>query len=402
MTRSQPNSNLAEFDPEIERSLLHTWQARRRLDYTASASTSLEEPSETLDEIESDLESTTSYSSAGTTDTSLHPTGENHMAEPHRITLHEQGVPDLILQPLQANPIRHLRNFQVACSTARRHGTDEIAIMVFVFPFSLEGSIKEWFYSQPDEVVTEWDLLRREFLDKFFPPEKTNYIWKKSSDTHLLISYFNRGLCAADKRLLTTSSGGSLSKNKTAAEAWSVINDVVEAIQHVRVRNNPPKSVVETPSESALTKVLGDMTTILTEIRKEQKAFQSIQAIQAPPQILQLEGPHRVCGLCSSTAHYTDQCHQVQEDYTLAVANVNYNNRPPYQSQGQNNYSHGNSSNQGWRDNAQGNNHNQRWNQGNSSSHYHNNNQSSSQYHNNNHQANQNHHNQPYQHSQQN
>ncbi|XP_016164854.1 myb-like protein A [Arachis ipaensis] len=252
--------------------------------------------------------------------------------------------------------------------------------MVFAFPFSLEGPAKEWFYSQLDEVVTEWDLLRREFLD----------------------NYFTGGLCAADKRLLTTSSGGSLSKNKTAAEAWSLIKDVAEATQHVRVRNNPTKSVVEAPlSESALTKVLGDMTTLLKKIHKEQNTFQSIHAIQAPPQILQLEGPPRVCGLCSSTAHYTDQCHQVQEDYTLAAAN-NYNNRPPYQSQGQNNHSHGNSSNQGLRDNAQGNNHNQRWNQSNSSSQYDNNHQSYSQQHNNNNYANQNHHNQSYQHSQQN
>ncbi|XP_072078033.1 uncharacterized protein [Arachis hypogaea] len=301
------------------------------------------------------------------------------MAEPRRITLHEQGASDLILQPLQArypnldpnfelknslinlfpkyhglsgqDPIRHLRDFQVACSTARRHGVDEIAIMVFAFPFSLEGQAKEWFYSQPDEVVTEWDLLRREFLDKFFPPKKTDYIRKEISgimqkdqetlyeywirfkrllescphhglDTYLLISYFTRGLCVADKRLLTASSGGSLSKNKMAAEAWSLINDVAVATQHVRVRNNPLKGVVEAPpSESSLTKVLGDMTTLLTKIRKEQKAFYSIQAIQAPPQTLQLEGPPRICGLCSSTAHYTDQCHQVQEDYTLAVAN---------------------------------------------------------------------------------
>ncbi|XP_057760432.1 uncharacterized protein LOC130980807 [Arachis stenosperma] len=100
-----------------------------------------------------------------------------------------------------------------------------------------------------------------------------------------------------------------------------------------------------------------------------------------------------ICGLCSSTAHYTEQCHQIQEEYTLAIANVNYNNRLPYQNQGHNNYFHGNNSNQGWRDNAQGNHQNQRWN---NSSPYHNNNyQSSFQHHNdNNHQANQNHQNQ--------
>ncbi|KAL4391338.1 hypothetical protein AHAS_Ahas03G0235100 [Arachis hypogaea] len=43
-------------------------------------------------------------------------------------------------------------------------------------------------------------------------------------------------------------------KNKTAEEAWSLINDVAEATQHVRVRSNPLKGVVEAPpSEIGLT-----------------------------------------------------------------------------------------------------------------------------------------------------
>ncbi|XLU94320.1 hypothetical protein S245_008672, partial [Arachis hypogaea] len=142
-------------------------------------------------------------------------------------------------------------------------------------------------------------------------------------------------------RLLTASSGGSLSKNKTEGEAWSLIKDVAEATQHTRVRSNPLKGVVEpSPSESSLTKALGDMTTILTQIQKDQKEFYSIQAVQAPPSVTQLEGPPRICGLCSSTTHYTDQCHQIQEEHALVVANVNYDNRPPYPSQGQNHYPH--------------------------------------------------------------
>ena len=167
MTQSQPNSSLANFDTKIERTLLHTRQARRRLDYTASTSASFEEHAESLGGTESDLESATSYSSVGTTNTSLHPTSEPYMAEPRWITLHEQGAPDIILQPLQArypnldpnfelknslinlfpkyhgllgqDTIKHLRDFQVSCATARRHGADEITIMVFAFPFSLEG-----------------------------------------------------------------------------------------------------------------------------------------------------------------------------------------------------------------------------------------------------------------------
>ncbi|XP_015944835.1 uncharacterized protein LOC107469969 [Arachis duranensis] len=178
-------------------------------------------------------------------------------------------------------------------------------------------------------------------------------------NTHLLISYFTGGLCVEDRRLLTASSGGSLSKNKTEGEAWNLIKDVAEATQHTR----------------------------------DQKEFYSIQAIEALPPVAQLEGPPRIYGLYSSTTHYIDQCHQIQEEHALVVANVNYNNRPSYPSQGQNNYPHGSNQHQGWMDNAQGTNQNQKWN--NSSSH-HNNNQSSSQYHHNNtnYQANQNHSNQ--------
>ncbi|XP_057734161.1 uncharacterized protein LOC130949467 [Arachis stenosperma] len=280
------------------------------------------------------------------------------MAEPRRITLHEQGALDIVLQPLQA-----------------RCRADEVAIMAFAFPFSLEAQAKTWFYSLPDEIATNWDFLRREFLDKFFPPEKTDYIWKEIP----VIIYFTGGLYVEDRRLLTASSGGSLSKNKMEGEAWSLIKDVAEATQHTRVRSNPLKGVVEpSPSKSSLTKALWDMTTILTQIQKDQKEFYSIQAVQAPPPVAQLKGPPRICGLCSSTTHYTDQCHQIQEEHALVVANVNYNNRPPYPSQGQNHYPHGSNQHQGWRDNAQGSNQNQRWN--NSPSH-HNNNQSSSQYH---------------------
>ncbi|XP_052116543.1 uncharacterized protein LOC127746658 [Arachis duranensis] len=320
------------------------------------------------------------------------------MAEPRWITLHEQGAPDIILQPLQArypnldpnfelksslinllpkyhgmpsqDPIRHLKDFQVACSTAQRHGANEVAIMVFAFPFSLEAQAKTWFYLLPDEIATNWDFLRREFLDKFLPSEKTDYIWKKISgimqrdqeslyeywsrfkmllkscpnhgmNTHLLISYFTGGLCVEDRRLLTTSSGGFLLKNKTEGEVWNLIKDVAKATQHTRVRSNPLKGVVElSPSESSLTIALGDMTTIFTQIQKDQKEFYSIQAIQAPLPVAQLEGPPRICGLYSSTTHYTDQCHQIQEEHALVVANVNYNNHLPYPSQGQNNYPH--------------------------------------------------------------
>ncbi|KAL4381291.1 hypothetical protein AHAS_Ahas04G0118800 [Arachis hypogaea] len=94
---------------------------------------------------------------------------------PRRITLKEVGAPDLNLIPPQIlypaldtnfelksgtinllpkynglpgeDLLKQLKDFQVACATARRHGADEAAVLVFAFHFSLEGKEKEWFYT---------------------------------------------------------------------------------------------------------------------------------------------------------------------------------------------------------------------------------------------------------------
>ncbi|KAL4350426.1 hypothetical protein AHAS_Ahas10G0140800 [Arachis hypogaea] len=113
--------------------------------------------------------------------------------------------------------LKHLKDFQVACATARRHGVDESA-------------------------VSNWDLLRKDFLEKFYPPQKTDMFRREIScivqqdgktlyeywerfkklleayphhqiDELVLISYFCQGMQHQDKLLLDAASGGSLTKN---------------------------------------------------------------------------------------------------------------------------------------------------------------------------------------------
>ncbi|KAL4337292.1 hypothetical protein AHAS_Ahas12G0095600 [Arachis hypogaea] len=227
---------------------------------------------------------------------------------PHRITLREARSPDINLQPIQIrypsldpnfelkigtinllpkynglpgeDPLKHFEDFQVACSTARRHGADEVAVML----------------------------------------------------------------------LLDASSGGSLTKNKTATEAWEIIADLADSTQHSRARNPQPKALSEvSPSRDAiLTKTLGEMTILLRQITQGQQIPQAL--LSSPPQPLRIVGPPRSCGICACNNHYTDEYPQLQEDTTLAVANP-YPQRSNYNQ-------HGENKNQGWRDNS-----NQRWNQ---------------------------------------
>ncbi|KAL4287205.1 hypothetical protein AHAS_Ahas19G0162900 [Arachis hypogaea] len=53
-------------------------------------------------------------------------------------------------------------------------------------------------------------------------------------DTLVLISYFCQGMKPQDKILLDASSNGSLTKYRTAEEAWQLITDLAESTQHAR------------------------------------------------------------------------------------------------------------------------------------------------------------------------
>ncbi|KAL4293998.1 hypothetical protein AHAS_Ahas18G0184100 [Arachis hypogaea] len=106
-----------------------------------------------------------------------------------------------------------------------------------------------------------------------------------------------------DKLLLDAASGGSLTKNKTAAEAWEVISDLADS----------------TLLNPILTKTLEKMTILLRQLTQGQQIPQAL--IVAPPQPPRIEGPPKICGVCACNTHYTDEYTQLQEDTTLAVAN---------------------------------------------------------------------------------
>ncbi|KAL4287353.1 hypothetical protein AHAS_Ahas19G0177700 [Arachis hypogaea] len=249
MTRSLPDPSLAPFDPEIERTLTHIRQARCRLAFVHSESGSLEgqadSPSPSNRDLHSSLNEGTLYSSVGSAEISLSELGDNTMAEPpRRITLKEAGAPDITLQPVQVrypnldayfeletgminllpkynglpgeDPLKHLKDFQVVCSTARRHGSDEIAVMEFL----------EMFYPPQNT-----DPLRKEISSIMQRDGETLYeYWERFKklleacshhciDELVLICYFCQGMIPQDKLLLDASSGGSFTKNKTAEEA---------------------------------------------------------------------------------------------------------------------------------------------------------------------------------------
>jgi len=67
----------------------------------------------------------------------------------------------------------HLQNFLELCKTVTIRGVTADIIRLRLFPFSLLGKAKQWFY-QNKKAVSTWDKCSAAFLAKFFPLGKTN------------------------------------------------------------------------------------------------------------------------------------------------------------------------------------------------------------------------------------
>jgi hypothetical protein len=70
----------------------------------------------------------------------------------------------------------HLRNFLEVSSTINPNGSTMDAIRLCLFPFSLIGKAKEWFYSNQGTFNNLWRTCSDAFLTKYFSVGKTNIL----------------------------------------------------------------------------------------------------------------------------------------------------------------------------------------------------------------------------------
>jgi len=98
----------------------------------------------------------------------------------------EEGAPEFELKSSLINLVQatqfsgkahedasaHLKNFLEIGSTIRINGVDKDVILLHLFPFSLEGKARKWFYTYQDN-INNWTNLSDAFLSKFFPIGKT-------------------------------------------------------------------------------------------------------------------------------------------------------------------------------------------------------------------------------------
>nr|KYP56851.1 hypothetical protein KK1_003100 [Cajanus cajan] len=70
------------------------------------------------------------------------------------------------------DPHTHLYTFYELCGSVGVSGADKEALLMRLFPFSLNGKAKAWLHSQPNQSLTTWRDVETKFLARFFPLSK--------------------------------------------------------------------------------------------------------------------------------------------------------------------------------------------------------------------------------------
>ena len=76
------------------------------------------------------------------------------------------------------NPYSFIRDFEDVCSAFLSTGSPLHIIYLVLFPFPLKEKAKTWFHSLAPNSIFTWEDMRNEFLNKFFPPARTNALMR--------------------------------------------------------------------------------------------------------------------------------------------------------------------------------------------------------------------------------
>ncbi|CAN6700789.1 unnamed protein product [Malus baccata var. baccata] len=205
-------------------------------------------------------------------------------------------------------PNKHLKEFEVVCSSMTSINVDGSILKMKAFPFSLVDKAKDWLYELAPGTVTSSESMKRAFLEKFFPTSRVILLRKRISGIQqeegesfptyyerfqslvascpqhqmkeeLLLHYFYEGLLPIERQMLDASAGGAL-VNKTPTAAKTLIsNRALNAQQYEGVgqRSNPRQHQVNEGMQSRdkrmdeLEKQVGQITEFMGQFREQGK-----------------------------------------------------------------------------------------------------------------------------------
>ncbi|KAM2335979.1 hypothetical protein ACFXTH_013340 [Malus domestica] len=258
------------------------------------------------------------------------------------------------------DPNKHLKEFEVVCSSMTLVTIDGSILKMKAFPFSLMDKAKDWLYELAPGTVTSWEGMKRAFLEKFFPTSHIILLRKKISGIQqdegesfptyyerfkslvascpqhqmkeeLLLQYFYEGLLPLERQMLDASVGGALVDKTPMAAKILIANRALNAQQYEGVgqRGPPRQQVHEVSSTSNIQSQLANLTSLVSQMAEGMK----------------IQGP-MVCGVCSIQGHASEKCPQLIENGGWESANA-----IGFQSQNQPRHDpYSNTYNPGWRD----------------------------------------------------
>ncbi|KAM2301660.1 hypothetical protein FF1_032392 [Malus domestica] len=261
------------------------------------------------------------------------------------------------------DPNKHLKEFEVVCSSMTPVNVDESILKMKAFPFSLLEKAKDWLYELAPGTVTSWESMKRAFLEKFFPTSRVILLRKRISGIQqdegesfptyyerfkslvascpqhqmkeeLLLQYFYEGLLPIERQMLDASAGGALVDKTPTAAKMLIANRALNAQQYEGVGQRSMPRQHQVNEVSAITELQNQMANLTTLLS---------QVVEGPK-----VKPVASCGVCSMPNHHTDKCPQLIENGGWETLNaVGYGNQ--YQSRGD---PFSNTYNPGWRDHS--------------------------------------------------
>ena len=154
------------------------------------------------------------------------------------------------------NPYSFMRDFEDVCSAFLSTGSPLHIIFMVLFPFYLKEKAKIWFHSLAPNSIFTWEDMRNEFINKFFPPARTNalmraiqnfsekpgepfaVVWERYKDllhaiphhgldVRQICVYFHQGLSLNNKQYIQLMCVGEFYE-KSAREAIQLFDTIAE------------------------------------------------------------------------------------------------------------------------------------------------------------------------------
>ena len=239
------------------------------------------------------------------------------------------------------NPYSFMRDFEDVCSAFLSTGSPLHIICLVLFPFALKEKAKIWFHSLAPNSIFTWENMRNEFLNKFFPPARTNAlmraiqnfsekpgepfatVWERYKDllhaiphhgldVGQICAYFHQGLSLSNKQYIQMMCAGEFYE-KSAREAIQLFDTIAEnartwetntSLDTAKVHSTPAGGGIHHLRENdELQAKIANLTRKLEAIEmKKVNEVTSVPQLPLAPNGPRVEEP---CIICDDPTHST-------------------------------------------------------------------------------------------------